>query len=345
MSVSATARTRTAVEIAYEARGSGPAAAAGAGPRLRALGLGARRRAARRRLPRDLVRQPRHRRERRAAGPLHRRRAGRRRRRGPRRRRDLERAHVVGASLGGMVAQELALADPGARRPARARLHDAGRRRRLPDAGADRAPDGGGGIARAGRGAPALRRERARSRAARARRGDLPAAAREPAGSGRLAGPGGAGATFDALDRIGGIAAPTLVVHGTEDNVVDPRNAELLAARIPGARARALRRAAATCFFWEQPDRFVALCGSSCDERPAHDRHAGSATARARRRARRDRLTSGEVTYAELDEALGAARRRRSLERGLARGDRVATLTGELPGARRRPSSPARRPG
>src|SRR5207302_1837465 len=45
-----------------------------------------------------------------------------------------------------------------------------------------------------------------------------------------------AGATFDVLDRLGEIRAPTLVIHGSEDNVVDYRNAELLAERIPGAR-------------------------------------------------------------------------------------------------------------
>jgi pimeloyl-ACP methyl ester carboxylesterase len=45
-----------------------------------------------------------------------------------------------------------------------------------------------------------------------------------------------AGASFDAYDRIQSITAPTLVVHGTADTVVDARNAELLGKRIPGAR-------------------------------------------------------------------------------------------------------------
>ena len=45
-----------------------------------------------------------------------------------------------------------------------------------------------------------------------------------------------AGATFDAYDRIPAITAPTLVVHASADTVVDARNAELLAERIPGAR-------------------------------------------------------------------------------------------------------------
>ena len=45
-----------------------------------------------------------------------------------------------------------------------------------------------------------------------------------------------AGATFDAYERIPQIAAPTPVLQGGADTVIDPQNAELLAERIPGAR-------------------------------------------------------------------------------------------------------------
>ena len=38
------------------------------------------------------------------------------------------------------------------------------------------------------------------------------------------------------LSRLGQISSPTLVVHGTVDKLVQPANAELLAAAIPGAR-------------------------------------------------------------------------------------------------------------
>jgi pimeloyl-ACP methyl ester carboxylesterase len=65
-----------------------------------------------------------------------------------------------------------------------------------------------------------------------------------------------AGAAFDAFDRIDRIAAPTLVLHGTEDGVVDPRNSTLLAQRIPDARVQ-LFPGAGHLFFWEQPDLFV----------------------------------------------------------------------------------------
>jgi 3-oxoadipate enol-lactonase len=65
-----------------------------------------------------------------------------------------------------------------------------------------------------------------------------------------------AGATHDALDRIGGIAAPTLVLHGTEDAVVDSRNADLLAERIPDARVELLP-GCGHLLFWEEPERFT----------------------------------------------------------------------------------------
>jgi 3-oxoadipate enol-lactonase len=67
-----------------------------------------------------------------------------------------------------------------------------------------------------------------------------------------------AGATHDAFDRIGEISAPTLVVTGTADEVVDARNSELLAERIPGARLERFE-GAGHLFFWQEPERFVAL--------------------------------------------------------------------------------------
>ena len=40
---------------------------------------------------------------------------------------------------------------------------------------------------------------------------------------------------FDSFDRLPGLQAPTLVLHGTADLAVSPENAKLLAERIPGA--------------------------------------------------------------------------------------------------------------
>lgn len=54
------------------------------------------------------------------------------------------------------------------------------------------------------------------------------------------------------------ISAPTLVLTGTEDNVVDHRNADVVAARIPGACVERLP-GTGHLFFWEQPDACVRI--------------------------------------------------------------------------------------
>jgi len=67
-----------------------------------------------------------------------------------------------------------------------------------------------------------------------------------------------AGATFDAYDRIGAIATPTLVIQGGADNVVDPRNAELLADLIPNARAVIVPERG-HLLVWEDSERVAEL--------------------------------------------------------------------------------------
>jgi len=58
---------------------------------------------------------------------------------------------------------------------------------------------------------------------------------------------------WDAFDRLPRIAVPTLVLHGTEDRVIAPGNAELLARRIPGAELQLLE-GAGHVFWSEQPE-------------------------------------------------------------------------------------------
>jgi 3-oxoadipate enol-lactonase len=65
-----------------------------------------------------------------------------------------------------------------------------------------------------------------------------------------------AGATFAGVDAP--IAHQTLIVTGTADNVIDPGNADVLAERIPGARVEKLV-GLGHLFFWEQPDEFVRI--------------------------------------------------------------------------------------
>jgi 3-oxoadipate enol-lactonase len=57
---------------------------------------------------------------------------------------------------------------------------------------------------------------------------------------------------WDAWDRLGAVSCPTLVLHGTEDAVISARNAERMAASIPGARL-VLLEGAGYLYHSEQP--------------------------------------------------------------------------------------------
>lgn len=63
---------------------------------------------------------------------------------------------------------------------------------------------------------------------------------------------------FDAYDRLPTITAPTLVLHGTDDLMVDPENARILASRIPGAEL-VLLEGAGHVYHSEQADRADAV--------------------------------------------------------------------------------------
>lgn len=67
-----------------------------------------------------------------------------------------------------------------------------------------------------------------------------------------------AGATYDSYDRLGAIAAPTLVIHGGDDIVVDPRNAELLGRLIAGARVEVVLNRG-HLLVWEDSERVADL--------------------------------------------------------------------------------------
>ena len=61
-----------------------------------------------------------------------------------------------------------------------------------------------------------------------------------------------AGTGYAGGDRAGDIAAPTLVVTGTADLVVDPANSDLLGEMIPDARVEKVADAG-HLVFWEYP--------------------------------------------------------------------------------------------
>jgi pimeloyl-ACP methyl ester carboxylesterase len=62
----------------------------------------------------------------------------------------------------------------------------------------------------------------------------------------------------DTSSRLDEITAPTLVVHGTDDQMLPVSNAHMIAGRIPGARLEILD-GVGHLFFVEQPDRSAEL--------------------------------------------------------------------------------------
>jgi len=165
----------------------------------------------------------------------------------------IERAHVVGVSMGGMIAQELALAYPG-----RVRSLHLGCTTARPDTHMRAAltPD-------------ALVRALMLwlfSYRTYDERPEFVEAVIQTA----LANPfpqsltGFLGQTaaiehHDTLARLPGIHCPTLVSVAEDDILVPPRFSRELVARIPGAALRAVV-GAGHVYFWEQADAFNALC-------------------------------------------------------------------------------------
>lgn len=152
----------------------------------------------------------------------------------------VDRAHVYGISLGGAIAQEIALCHPervaglvlgatlpGGERtvmPDEATLTFFRRRAEMPALEAVWAsvPYSYG---------PVTRRERAQRIA-----DDLEQRLRFPVEPESYSAQLAASLGHDASDRLGQITAPTLVVHGEEDRMVPAKNARALADAIPGAR-------------------------------------------------------------------------------------------------------------
>ena len=87
-----------------------------------------------------------------------------------------------------------------------------------------------------------------------------------PPGSGALSAQAAAGAQYTGGLRQARIQARTLVLHGGADTVVDPRNGKLLADRIPGARLMTFPELG-HLLFWEDPDGFVGAVASFCSPR------------------------------------------------------------------------------
>ena len=153
---------------------------------------------------------------------------------------DLESSHVYGQSFGGMVAIELGLGHPERVRSLVLAATHAG------DRTAVRQP------AHAPKDRPWLPLYAPAFAEAHPEHvaDDLRHASRQSAGAARRQDEAIDG--FDANDRLPDLGVPTLVLHGTEDRVIPPKNARILAARIPAAEL-VLLEGAGHLYHSEQP--------------------------------------------------------------------------------------------
>jgi pimeloyl-ACP methyl ester carboxylesterase len=175
---------------------------------------------------------------------------------------EIDSAHVFGISMGGMIAQELALAEP-----ARLRTLTLGCTYCGGPGSALMGPEAMNRIVES-------RSSGDRERAIRAFwelnvspefAADQDAWARfREIGLGRsvalqvIAQQGGAIAAHDTSARLPQIATPTLVIHGSADQILPALNAPLIADRIPGSRLELLPDVG-HLFFWELPERSAGL--------------------------------------------------------------------------------------
>ena len=190
------------------------------------------------------------------------------------------RAHVFGISMGGMVAQELALGYPdlvgalilGCTSPGGSEA--AGKDRLQEDIKALRATNGTD-MAEPEWFSAFLKRlwtEEALTKSESQLQDFVLSLIRFPPSTRGLHWQIDAVSAHDAYDRLPLIGQPTLVITGGEDSLIDPGNSDILAERIPGAELRVfpgLKHA----FHLEQPDQvnsviidFIGRAGASINE-------------------------------------------------------------------------------
>lgn len=172
----------------------------------------------------------------------------------------VRRAHVFGVSLGGVIAQELALEYPErVRSLVLGCTHPGGPQSApfAPDALellADRTNMSPAEAARAAVPfvyAPTTPADRIAA--------DLALRAEWPTDPAGYAGQLAASTTYrGSYARLGRLRVPTLVLHGTADRLVNPENARILAAAIPGARLELLP-GASHLFYADSPERSLEV--------------------------------------------------------------------------------------
>jgi 3-oxoadipate enol-lactonase len=157
----------------------------------------------------------------------------------------IESAHVVGISMGGMIAQELALAHPALLRSLTLGCTYCG-----------------------GPGSRLMPQENVEKLTAGMMSGDRDKAIRAswevnlspafPAAKRTIEMQAQAIFGHDTSSRLGEISTPTLIVHGTEDGVLPYPNGQLIASLMPAARLETLE-GVGHMFWWERPERSAGL--------------------------------------------------------------------------------------
>ena len=155
----------------------------------------------------------------------------------------IERAHVVGASMGGMIAQTIAIEHPdrvlslcsimsntGARWSGQPKLATYRVLLGTPPRARDKYVDHVQKVYKV-IGSPDLERDEEDLRRLAARSYDR---GLNPAGSGRQL--AAIVASGDRTERLGAVSVPTVVIHGTKDRLVSPSGGRATAKAIPGAR-------------------------------------------------------------------------------------------------------------
>lgn len=174
----------------------------------------------------------------------------------------IERAHILGVSLGGMIAQEIALAYPD--RVRTLQLHcTAARADRYMLVLLENLR-----MARSKLGVELAQRVMSLWLFGRATFNERPEfvdmllyaaqAQAHPQSDVGFARQGDAVISHDALERLGAITCPTLVAVGEEDRLAPPRFSREIAAAIPHAEFHTIANAGHV-FFWEKPADFNAL--------------------------------------------------------------------------------------
>ena len=157
-------------------------------------------------------------------------------------------AHVYGQSFGGMVAQELALGHAERVRTLVLACTQSGGAQVVPSRA--KVPKGEPWLALYSPGFAARNREHVAE--------DLRVGSQNPQRPHAGRRQWEAARAFDAHDRLPTLRVPTLVLHGTEDQMIDPANARILASRIPGAEL-ALLEGAGHLYHSERADEADAI--------------------------------------------------------------------------------------